>query len=100
MFISEITIAELKVGAFKSDKYEQHNNLIQNFIKEINILKVFDILKYYASERTRLEKAGNKIDNFDLLIGATSIANELILVTNNTKLFQRMSIKHLEDWTI
>jgi len=34
------------------------------------------------------------------LIGATAIANELIMVTNNTKHFVRMDGMILEDWTL
>jgi predicted nucleic acid-binding protein len=31
------------------------------------------------------------ISDFDLLIGATAVANDLIVVTENTKEFQRIS---------
>jgi len=34
-----------------------------------------------------LRRSGLNIDNFDLLIGATAIANNLILVTNNERHF-------------
>ena len=99
-FISEITIAELKYGAQKSSNLKHHNNLIEDFVKDINVLSVIDVLDSFAFEKVRLEKLGKKLDNFDLLIGATAIANELILVTNNTKHLQRMSLKNIEDWTI
>ena len=99
-FISEITIAELKYGALKSENLERHTQLIENFVKDINVIGITDILNCYAFEKVRLEKLGNKLDNFDLLIGTTAIVNDLILVTNNTKHLQRMSIKHIEDWTI
>ena len=99
-FISEITIAELKYGALKSENLERHTKLIENFVKDINVIGITDILNCYAFEKVRLEKLGNKLDNFDLLIGTTAIVNDLVLVTNNTKHLQRMSIKHIEDWTI
>jgi tRNA(fMet)-specific endonuclease VapC len=98
-FISEVTVAELKIGAYKSEKYEYHNKLIEDFVKGINVISISDIIDCYASERARLEKLGQKLENFDLLIGATAIANELILVTNNLKHLQRMSITNIEDWT-
>ena len=99
-FISEITVAELKVGAYKSGKFDYHNKLIEDFVKDINVISISNIIDCYATERARLEKLGQKLDDFDLLIGATAIANELILVTNNTKHLQRMSVKNIEDWTI
>ncbi len=98
--ISEITIAELKVGAAKSAKSDYHNKIIEEFLKKVEIIPIIEALDIYAFERARLEKEGNKLDNFDLLIGATAISNELILVTNNTKHLQRMNIKNIEDWTI
>jgi len=99
-FISEITIAELKYGANKSAKFEYHNKLIEDFTEDINVIPITNILNLYASEKVRLEKIGTRIDDFDLLIGATAISNELILVTNNIKHLQRMSIVNIEDWTI
>ncbi len=98
--ISEITIAELKYGAAKSNKSDFHNEILNIFSDNIDIISIIEVLDVYALEKVRLEKAGNRIDDFDLLIGATAIANELILVTNNTKHLQRMSLKNIEDWTI
>jgi len=46
-----------------------------------------------------LQANGQLIDNFDLLIGATAIANDLTMVTNNTRYFQRLPLSALEDWT-
>lgn len=99
-YISEITVAELKAGAAKSAKSDYHNKIIEEFLKKVEIIPIIEALESYAFERARLEKEGIKLDNFDLLIGATAISNELILVTNNTKHLQRMNIKSIEDWTI
>ena len=98
--ISEITIAELKYGAAKSNKPDFHHEVLNRFSNSIEVISIIEVLDSYAFEKVRLEKAGNRIDDFDLLIGATAIANELILVTNNTKHLQRMSVKNIEDWTI
>ena len=98
--ISEITIAELKYGATKSNKPDFHHEVLNRFSNSIEVISIIEVLDSYAFEKVRLEKAGNRIDDFDLLIGATAIANELILVTNNTKHLQRMSVKNIEDWTI
>ncbi len=39
------------------------------------------------------------LDDFDLLIGATAIYNEMILVTKNKSDFERMEKIKIEDWT-
>jgi tRNA(fMet)-specific endonuclease VapC len=77
-----------------------HTKTRHEFIDIINVIPILNVLDSYVSERIRLEKTGNRIDDFDLLIGVTAIANELILVTNNTKHLQRMKLKNIEDWTI
>ncbi|MEO8209721.1 MAG: type II toxin-antitoxin system VapC family toxin [bacterium] len=98
-FISEITLAELKYGAEKSDNFEFHRKVVDDFVREIQVLPIINGLDTYAKEKTRLEKAGMKIDDFDLLIGATAIINNLILVTNNTSHLSRIENIKLEDWT-
>jgi len=39
------------------------------------------------------------IDDFDILIGSTAMANEMIMVTNNVSHFDRISNITIEDWT-
>ena len=46
-----------------------------------------------------MRKAGQTVDDFDLLIGATAISNGLILVTNNVDHLGRMEGVKIEDWT-
>lgn len=99
-FISEITIAELKYGALKSGRQEYHNKLLANFVEDVEVFSINEIIDTFVEEKVRLEKIGKRIDDFDLLIGATAIANELILVTNNTRHLDRLAIKEMEDWTI
>ncbi|MCX6582217.1 MAG: hypothetical protein NT166_18760 [Candidatus Aminicenantes bacterium] len=41
---------------------------------------------------------GHLIDDFDLLIGCSAIANGLILVTRNEKHFNRLSSLKIENW--
>ena len=50
--------------------------------------------------KTLLEKQGMRIDEFDLLIGTSALANSMILVTHNTKHFSRIPDLTIEDWEI
>jgi len=99
-FISEITVAELKFGAENSEHVERNRSVVTNLLSVFQVIPVFGSLDVYAKEKARLRKRGDLIDDFDLLIGATAIANELIMVTNNTKHFVRMDGMVLEDWTL
>lgn len=98
-YISEITLAELIFGAENSGNPDKHRQIVKEFQEEIQILPIFNSLSIYGKEKARLRQAGLPIDDFDLLIGATAVANDLILVTNNTKHFTRINDLQLEDWT-
>ncbi len=98
-FISEITLAELKFGVENSDKLEKNRKALADFLTGVKVLPIFHSLDLYAKEKARLRKAGTPIDDFDLLIGVTSVAHGLTMVTNNTDHFKRIDGIDLEDWT-
>lgn len=99
-FISEITLAELKFGVAKSEKPEKNSKALDNFLSGVQVLPIFHSLDFFAKEKARLQKAGTPIDDFDLLIGATSVTHKLTMVTNNLSHFKRIKGIKLEDWTI
>ncbi|MFQ5859426.1 MAG: type II toxin-antitoxin system VapC family toxin [Anaerolineae bacterium] len=45
-----------------------------------------------------LRRAGNLIEDADLLIAATALANDCVLVTNNTDHYGRIANLELENW--
>jgi tRNA(fMet)-specific endonuclease VapC len=98
-FISEMTLAELKFGVENSAKPEKNKKALDNFLTGVQIIPIFHSLDLYAKEKARLRQAGTPIDDFDLLIGATSVAHKLTMVTNNTNHFKRIKGIKLEDWT-
>lgn len=97
-FISEITLAELKFGVENSQAKERNASALDNFLTGVLLLPIFPALDVYAKEKARLRKAGQTIDDFDLLIGATAIAYDLILVTNNIGHLGRLEDIMVEDW--
>lgn len=98
-FISEITLAELKFGVAKSQAKKKNQRALENFLTGVQILPIFPALDIYASEKARLQKSGKVIDDFDLLIGATAVSFDLVMVTNNTNHFKRIKDIKLVDWT-
>jgi len=98
-FISEITLAELKFGVENSERKEKNQIALDNFVSGIKVVPIFHSLDLYAKEKARLRKAGTPIDDFDILIGVTSVTHNLIMVTNNTREFVRIKGINLEDWT-
>ena len=98
-FVSEITIAELFYGAAKSRRAE-HFKDVEQVINMFGVIPIFPSLKLYGELKTELEIKGLRIDEFDLLIGATSIYNKMTMVTANTKHFERIPQIHLENWVL
>jgi tRNA(fMet)-specific endonuclease VapC len=98
-FISEMTLAELKFGVENSEKPEKNKKALDNFLTGVQILPIFHSLDLYAKEKARLRKTGTPLDDFDLLIGVTSVTHKMTMVTNNTNHFKRITGIKIEDWT-
>lgn len=97
-YISEVTIAELKFGAENSENKEKNRKTIDEFVSKFTIIPIFNSFDIYAKEKARLRKKGLPLDDFDLLIGATAITNDLTLVTRNTSDFERLEGVKIENW--
>jgi tRNA(fMet)-specific endonuclease VapC len=98
-FISEITVAELKYGVENSRTIEAMRLVIEAFIPKFAIVPIYNSLDIYAKEKANLRKQGLLIDDFDILVGATAVANNMIMVTNNKVHFSRLENIIIEDWT-
>jgi tRNA(fMet)-specific endonuclease VapC len=98
-FISEMTLAELKFGVENSEKPEKNKKALDNFLTGVQVLPIFHSLDLYAKEKARLRKNGTPLDDFDLLIGVTSVTHKMTMVTNNTNHFKRITGIKIEDWT-
>ncbi len=98
-FISEMTVAELKYGVENSKKPEELRVIIEAFIPKFFVIPIYNSLDIYAKEKAKLKKQGLVIDDFDILIGATSVTNEMIMVTNNVDHLNRLDNIEIEDWT-
>lgn len=96
--ISEITLAELIFGAENSLNPIKNYKIVEDFAAQIKILPIYNSIQIYAKEKVRLRKTGKMISDFDLLIDATSIANNLIMITENTQEFERISDITLDNW--
>ncbi len=98
--ICVITLAELLFGVEKSIKKEANLEKLNSFIK---FLKIIEFGKKeastYAKIKANLQKNGQLIGELDMQICGTAMANDLIVITNNTKEFERVVGMRLEDWT-
>lgn len=97
--ISSITFAELQYGVEKSEYKDQNRIALTNFLSPITILPFSDKAAVkYGKIRTLLEKKGGIIGAYDLLIAAHALAEDVVLVSNNTKEFERVPGLKLDNW--
>jgi tRNA(fMet)-specific endonuclease VapC len=97
--ICDIVKFELYYGAYKSQRPERNLEVLSEFFLEILSLPFeTEAAKIAGIIRSDLQKKGTPIGPYDLQIAAISIVNNLILVTHNTREFNRIQDLKLEDW--
>jgi tRNA(fMet)-specific endonuclease VapC len=99
--ISEMTVAELKVGKVLGQlkggpKYKEQP--MKEFFTAINVIPIATIFNHYAAEKARLALMGKPTGEFDLLIGCTAVANKMIMVTENVDDFKNIRGIRIENW--
>jgi len=99
IYVSSITIAELEYGIAKSQFPEKNKIALIEFLSIFNILPFDDVDAVDFGEiKKELEKKGKIIGPMDLLLAAQAKSKKLILVTNNTKEFERVEGLKIENW--
>ena len=97
--ISAVVAAELLYGADKSSNKEKNLKQVEEFLANFEIISFgFEAAYIYGEIKAKLELTGNIIGPNDLLIAASVLAENGILVTNNTREFSRIEGLSLEDW--
>lgn len=97
--ISSVTLAELRYGVAKSQFQEKNQAALDDFILPLEIA-VFDesAASYYGALRASLERKGTPIGAMDLMIGAHALSQNLTIVTNNVREFNRIPHLVVVDW--
>lgn len=97
--ISMITYAELIFGAKRSQN-EQQNMIKVRHIRELYPIEELNegVMEVFADIKAKMFNNGIRIEDMDLLIAATAIYNDLTLVTNNVKHFEKIPYLKLENW--
>jgi len=96
-----IVQTELYYGAYRSSKPERNLAKLARLFSQFRILP-FDSPAALAMGQLRAQLAarGTPIGPYDLQIAAIALVNNLILVTHNTREFQRVEGLQIEDWEI
>lgn len=100
--ISVITRAELLYGSKRLPPANPLHEAIERYFKQVRTL-AWDpaAASYYADIRHQLVTSGQPIGELDMMIAAHSLSAGAILVTNNTRHYERITQPlSLENWKI
>jgi tRNA(fMet)-specific endonuclease VapC len=100
--VSSIVIYELWYGVEKSARREFNTTRLETFLSgpfEIVDLDTDDA-KVAGGVRAELERAGNPIGAYDVLIAGQAKRRDATLVTSNVTEFARVSGLRCEDWAV
>ncbi|MDD1415284.1 type II toxin-antitoxin system VapC family toxin [Dolichospermum sp. ST_con] len=100
LFISSLTVMEIKYGlAINPAKAIKIQPLIETFLISITVLNFTSQEAEKAAEiRSILKIAGSPIGSYDVLIAATALSHNLMIVTSNVREFQRVPNLQIENW--
>lgn len=99
IFISVITLGELRFGAEKSQWKDKAFKVIDELTSIIPVIDLDEkTADHYAQIRKELAVQRQMIGNNDLWLAAHARANNWIMVTNNEKEFLRVDGLRVENW--
>ncbi|MEB6628990.1 tRNA(fMet)-specific endonuclease VapC [Escherichia coli] len=99
MCISSVTLMELIYGAEKSQMPERNLAVIEGFVSRLEVLDYDSAAATHTGQiRAELARQGRPVGPFDQMIAGHARSRGLIVVTNNTREFERVAGIRLEDW--
>ena len=101
--MSTISLHELYYGAYnakkKSEKcFLQEMDRIEKLLTKLTVLPLETHGDLYGNIKYTLEKNGQIIDEFDMLIAGHAASEGLTVVTDNLKHFNRIEGLKVENW--
>lgn len=99
MAVSDVTLFELYYGAGRYTDPAGRIAIIESFAARLEILPFDSKAALHAGNiRATLERQGQTIGAYDLMIAAIARAQGLVLVTGNVREFKRVEGLRVERW--
>jgi tRNA(fMet)-specific endonuclease VapC len=100
MCISTIVLTELLHGAARSARPVENRHEVERFAARLDVLPFdADAAGHAADIRADLERRGQTIGGYDVLIAGHARSRGLIVVTGNLAEFTRVAGLRCEDWS-
>lgn len=102
VYLAQPVVAEIRYGLSRLPRSRRRDSLTSRFELLAPVLAravwTDSVSERYGSIKARLEKDGERIEDFDVAIAAHAIALDATLATRNLKHFSRIPGLPLERW--
>jgi tRNA(fMet)-specific endonuclease VapC len=99
MAVSDVTLFELHDGAEKYTEPAARLAVIEAFAARLELLPFDSRAAQHAGQiRAALDRKGQGIGAYDLMIAGVARSRGLVLVTNNMREFERVEGLRVESW--
>lgn len=97
--VPSVVLFELETGLAKSASAAHRRRQLDELLRTVRLLPFAATeAREAAGARASLERAGQQIGPFDVLIAGTALAHRATLVTRNVREFSRVPGLVVEDW--
>jgi tRNA(fMet)-specific endonuclease VapC len=97
--VSTIVLTELLHGAAKSARPVDNRTDVERFANRLEVLAFdADAAAHAGDIRATLERKGQQIGGYDVLIAGHARSRGLVVVTGNLREFERVDGLRCEDW--
>ena len=97
-YVTDVTVMELRFGAYKSEKKDENLSIVNDFISKVNVVPFADTIDAFCQEKLRLQSLGTPIEDYDLFIGCAAKVAGLTMVTDNVQHLSRIEGLEIENW--
>jgi tRNA(fMet)-specific endonuclease VapC len=97
-YVSDVTVMELRFGAYKSEKKDENLRIVNDFINKLKVVPFADTIDAFCQEKIRLQLLGTPIEDYDLFIGCAAKVAGLTMVTDNVQHLSRIEGLEIENW--
>lgn len=99
VFLSTVVLGELAFGWENSQRPKETRKEVEAFLAPFQRIGIDDgVAREFGKLRQTLQSKGQPIGMNDFWIAAQALTHKLVLVTRNTREFERVSGLKLENW--
>jgi len=97
--LSLVTYGELLFGAHRSQQHTRNMAIVRRIASLFPVIEVdMPIMETFAEIKASLLQKGRPSDDMDIIIAATALVNNFVLVTNNERHFSNIRGLEIENW--